>query len=432
VLIIKNAYDEHEVIPDMGSLKFRLLEQVKDEIDRKFLLTQLRRVEEAELNDTQYVQETAMKFCKQQELIRSMIEIDKIIKKGDINDYDQCEEILKKALMVGDNKDGSVDVFHDMANVLSDDFRQPIPTGIHGLDDIMEGGLSKGELGVILAPFGVGKTTLMTKIANTAFNEGKKVLQIFFEDMPKVIQRKHLSCWSGIELNNLTHHKKQLDELVKEKEKSGGTLKLHKMPSHGTTIHHVKQFLRKQIASGFRPDMIIIDYIDCVSASRRIEDNNVAEGAVMREFETLLAEFDLAGWTAVQGNRSSINADQVDSTMIGGSIKRGQIGHFILSIAKNMVQKENGTANIAILKSRFGKDGIVLPDCVFNNATVQIEMTEHSGGGSGQSFYEAEQNKQAVAQKRVNEIAAANLRRKQALDEENKVKGVENVGVTND
>jgi ABC-type uncharacterized transport system ATPase subunit len=40
---------------------------------------------------------------------------------------------------------------------------------------------SKGELAVILAPFGVGKTTMMTKIGNTAVSDGK-VLQIFFED----------------------------------------------------------------------------------------------------------------------------------------------------------------------------------------------------------------------------------------------------------
>lgn len=40
----------------------------------------------------------------------------------------------------------------------------PIQTGIVGLDNLMDGGLAKGELGVILAPFGVGKTTLVTRM----------------------------------------------------------------------------------------------------------------------------------------------------------------------------------------------------------------------------------------------------------------------------
>ena len=65
-----------------------------------------------------------------------------------------------------------------------------------------------------------------------------------------------------------------------------------------------------------------------------------AEGPIMRQFESLLSEFDMAGWTAIQGNRNSINAENVDSSMIGGSIKKGQIGHFILSIAKDLDQKE--------------------------------------------------------------------------------------------
>jgi KaiC/GvpD/RAD55 family RecA-like ATPase len=73
-----------------------------------------------------------------------------------------------------------MDIFHDIEHV-EDDFRKPIRTGIHGLDDdIMDGGLARGELAVVLAPFGVGKTTMLTKIANTAMTDGLKVF--FFED----------------------------------------------------------------------------------------------------------------------------------------------------------------------------------------------------------------------------------------------------------
>jgi hypothetical protein len=97
----------------------------------------------------------------------------------------------------------------------------------------------------------------------------------------------------------------------------------------------------------------------------------------MRQFETLLSEFDMAGWTAVQGNRSSIGAEVVEANQMGGSIKKGQIGHFVVSIAKTLDQKENGTATMAILKSRFGKDGIVFQDIQFNNATIQISMDDN-------------------------------------------------------
>ena len=213
---IKDAKVKDDIIPDVGSLEFRLLEDVTDDMQRKYIISQLRKIQEADLNDTLKVQDIAMKFCKQQELRKSVNEITKIINKGNIDDYEQCEAILRKALEHGDNKDDGMDVFDNIDTVLEEDFRKPIRTGIKGLDDVMDGGLSKTELATILAPFGVGKTTMMTKIANTAMSDGYRVLQIFFEDNPKVIQRKHLSCWSGYDLNSLSAHKDELIEIGKK------------------------------------------------------------------------------------------------------------------------------------------------------------------------------------------------------------------------
>jgi replicative DNA helicase len=409
---IKDAHEKYEIIPDMGSLEARLLEDVRDEIQRKYLISNLRNIQEANLNDTLWIQDTAMKFCKQQELKKSVGLINKIIEKGDINDYEKCEEILRKALDTGDNKDDGTDVTDDIDDVLSDDFRKPIPTGIGGLDEVMEGGLSKGELAIILAPFGVGKTTMMTKIANTAKNLGLNVLQIFFEDNPKVIKRKHLACWSGYDLNSLGLYKEELKELNTRKKEEMGILKLKKFPSDGTTIPMIKQYIRKCIAKGFRPDLVLLDYIDCVAPSKKFDDVNVAEGNVMRQFESMLDELHIAGWTAVQGNRSSIKAEVVESDQMGGSIKKGQIGHFIVSIAKSLDQKENGTATIAILKSRFGKDGIIFQDIKFDNARIQIDMGQSQGPKTRSEY---KQDVEVSHQQRVNSVLAAAQMRKRLL-----------------
>lgn len=154
---------------------------------------------------------------------------------------------------------------------------------------------------------------------------------------------------------------------------------MKKFSSDGTTIPIIRNYIRKLIAQGFKPDIVLLDYIDCVEPSKKFTDANVGEGSVMRQYESLLSEFDIAGWTAVQGNRSSIKADVVEADQIGGSIKKGQIGHFIVSIAKTLDQKEAGTATMAILKSRFGKDGLVFQDIRFDNARIQIDMGDSKG-----------------------------------------------------
>jgi hypothetical protein len=66
----------------------------------------------------------------------------------------------------------------------------------------------------------------------------------------------------------------------------------------------------------------------------------------------------------------------VEAHMMGGSIKKGQIGHFILSAAKTLEQKEEGRATLAILKSRFGKDGVVFEDILFDNGTLVIDTSD--------------------------------------------------------
>jgi replicative DNA helicase len=415
--VIKDAHQKDDIVPDMGSIEFRLLEDVKDEVQQKFVIKQLSKIKNASLHDTLKVQDIAMKFCKQQELKKSIKQIQKIIDTGDIERYDECEEILKKAMEHGDNKDDGMDVFDNIKDVLIDDFRRPIRTGINGLDEYMDGGLSKGELGVILAPFGVGKTTMITKLANTAMNDGYKVLQIFFEDNPKVIQRKHLACWTGIELNNLSIHKDEVIDLCRDKQiksKEGkGLIKLKKFPSDGTTIPMIRQYIRKLIAQGFRPDMVLLDYIDVIQPSKNFDDVYAGEGNVMRQFESMLVEFDLVGWTAVQGNRSSIGANVVEANQMGGSIKKGQIGHFIVSIAKTLDQKENGTATMAILKSRFGKDGVVFEDITFDNAKVQIDMGQSKGARTRTEF---KQDTKEAEQLRVNTVLDSMKTRREALN----------------
>ena len=401
--IIDN-YEEYEVIPGFNDLQSILFENISDKADKLICLEQFQKMQNSEQNNCLRVQDTSMKFCKQQEAKKAVRAVQKIIDSGDLDNYYQIEEIFKKALEVGNEKDDGIDVFHDINNVMSDDFREPIPTGINGLDGYMDGGLAKSELGVILAPFGVGKTTLMTILANNAKNIGKNVLQIFFEDNPKVIQRKHLTCWMNgkYTLNELNDNREEVISVANFEEQKPGIIKLKKMPSDGTTIPQIKQYIKKLISKGFRPDILLLDYIDCVQPSKQFKDEYSGEGNVMRQFETMLSELDIAGWTAVQGNRSSINAPTVDSSMIGGSIKKGQIGHFILSIAKSLVQKEEGTANMAILKSRFGKDGIVFSDIIFDNGRVLVDITED--GEQGNTFLEAEQIKQQTDQNRVNEV----------------------------
>jgi len=283
--------------------------------------------------------------------------------------------------------------------VLDEDYRHPIPMGIIGIDNLLKGGLAKGELGVILAPTGVGKTTVLTKICNHAFNLGYNVLQIFFEDNPKIIQRKHFTLWTGIAPDELSFQKDVVMEKVRDiKENTTNRLILKKYASDTLTMSQIKNQIRKMIAEGTKIDMISLDYIDCVVPDKNLGDEWKSEGSVMRGFEAMCHELDVAGWTATQGNRSSISSDVVTTDQMGGSIKKAQVGHVIITVAKSLQQKEMKLATIAITKSRIGRDGIVFENCKFDNELMEID-TE-----SSVTFLGLEEQKEERNRNRVNEL----------------------------
>ena len=378
IQMIKEYHVKYESTPTFDTLEQIVKSEISQELVAKIVLDTLKQVKDAPFEGTSFVQEKALKFCKQQELQKAMDKSQKIITEGDFESYDKVEGLIREALQVGEVEKGQTDVFDNLDTVLDEDYRHPIPMGIGGIDKLLKGGLAKGEIGVILAPTGVGKTTVLCKIANTAFNMGYNVLQIFFEDNPKIIQRKHFTMWTGIEPDNLVLHKDVVMSKITEiKETMKNELILKKLASDSMTMNQIKNQVRKIIADGTKIDMILLDYIDCVLPESSAKDEWKAEGSVMRGFEGMCHELNLAGWTATQGNRSSISSEVVTTDQMGGSIKKAQVGHVIITVAKSLQQKEMNLATIAITKSRLGKDGVVFENCKFNNELLEID-TESS------------------------------------------------------
>lgn len=404
----KEYYKKYESTPNFDTLGQIVRSEISQEMVAKIVLDTIKQIQDAPIEGTMFVQEKALKFCKQQELQKAMDKAQKIITQGDFESYDKVEGLMRDALQVGEVDKGQTDIFENLDTVLDEDYRHPIPMGIPGIDKLLKGGLAKGEIGVILAPTGVGKTTILSKIANTAFNLGYNVLQIFFEDNPKIIQRKHFTMWTGIEPDNLVLHKEDVMSKITEiKETMQNRLILKKLASDTMTMNQIKTQVRKMIADGIKIDLVLVDYIDCILPESSSKDEWKAEGSVMRGFEAMCHELDLVGWTATQGNRSSISAEVVTTDQMGGSIKKAQVGHVIISVAKTLTQKEMNLATIAITKSRLGKDGVVFENCKFNNELLEID-TE-----SSVTFLGFEEQQEDRKRDRVKELLEKRKQREQ-------------------
>lgn len=397
--MIREYYTKYDHTPSFETLEQITKSELQQEIASKIVLDTIKKIKDAPIDGVAFVQEKALKFCKQQELQKVMTKAQKIIDGGEFENYDALEEMVRGALQVGAKDTSSMDVFSNIDQVLDEDYRHPIPMGIPGIDRLLKGGLAKGEIGVILAPTGVGKSTVLTKIANHAFNLGNNVLQIFFEDNPKVIQRKHYTLWTKIHPDELSEKRDEVIKKVKDIEESmSNKLIMTKLPSDTVTMSQIKNQIRKMVADGNKIDMVLLDYIDCVVPDRNLGDEWKSEGSVMRAFEAMCHEMDLVGWTATQGNRSSISSEVVTTDQMGGSIKKAQVGHVIITVAKTLQQKEMKLATIAITKSRVGDDGVVFENCKFDNAMLDIDTD------SSMTFLGLEEQKEERQRLRVKEL----------------------------
>ena len=407
---LKELYKSFNKIPDYTTLSQKIMTENVGKDSARIHIDTLEAIKASE-QDIEFPKQTALNFCKQQNLKKELKRVENIIQNGLFESYNEIEPIIQKALQVGVIGDDATDVFHDIDAALEKDFRHPIPLGIAGIDNLLKGGLGIGELGVVLAPTGTGKTTLLTKFANTAFNLDYNVLQIFFEDNPGNIKRKHYTIWSEIAPDEQPEFKDIVKERVDQAQsRSKGSIKLLKLASDNITVSEIKSKIRKMNSEGTKIDLLIIDYVDCITPERSTNgDEWKGEGSIMRSLESMTTEFNMAIWTATQGNRESISSEVVTGDQMGGSIKKAQIAHVILSIGKTLEQKEHNLATLTLLKSRIGKDGVVFSNCKFNNEFLVIDTESQSTLlGHEEEKVKHNVNRAAQAFQRIQEVRQNN------------------------
>lgn len=636
---LKEYYEKHEVVPSYSMMEIELRSMSKDEIELQTYIDTIKKIRDFSSEGIDSITDKADKFFKQQNLVKAINKIQKFVENGSFDKYYECEDIIKKALETGSDDDEYYHFDDNIDYVLSDEYRCAIPTGIGKIDETLEGGLGKGELGIILGPSSFGKvmpydeivitpsgpklnseikkgdyvvgkngrktkvidvfphldwdfykiefddgsfcecglehlwsvyedsktyktvtleyikdniknhsfsiptcdpvefdvqnleisaedideigkneellssvnfqyfdldsrvhilrdifdnflhtdevgsylefsngkavnnvielinsfggicykssslfkiyfimsedsvkkfnfygknvsfyknirrnvvnisysrkcdgqcikvdsedelyltrsfivthnTSLTTSMASFAATykceknnyNGYKVLQYVFEDREKQIQRKHIAKIVDVEAKDLSKPDyaatvKAFINSYEDREILHNNLLIRRLKSGEYTASDIMRLVKKKINEGFVPDLVIVDYFECVKLERgdTAGDSEWSrEGITMRKFESMANELNIALWVPIQGTKDSLGAELVTLNQGGGSVKKIQIGHIIMSIARTMENIEQNIATIAILKNRAGKAGKVFNNVEFNNGTCKI------------------------------------------------------------
>ena len=165
---MKDRYALNETVTKYKDLDTLIRGKISNAIDVEECLAMLNTIQNIETRGIDLIEEYSEKFFKQQNLTQAINQAYEIIQKGDDERYNDIEGIIRKAIEASNRKNLGFRIFDNMEDALKEDYRCTIPTGATLLDEAFYGGLGKGELGIIIAPSSVGKTSATTGFAANA------------------------------------------------------------------------------------------------------------------------------------------------------------------------------------------------------------------------------------------------------------------------
>ena len=391
---MKDRYNESGVAPTYVDMDLYIRVHVHDAITLDTILSTLQVLREIDLVGQDIVKSEADKFFKQQNLTKAINKSIEIVKEGNVSKYYDIEDLIRSALDTNVSLDMGYNPMDGIDEALEENYRKVIPTGFSRLDKALYGGLGMGELGVIIAPSGVGKSSATTGFAASAATykckdndyRGFKVLHIHFEDEDVNIKRKYYGWLTGVDAIDLS--KPEFKENVKSRLKNDlfeeaqmikENLWCFHLPSGEVTVGRIEQIVKQGIARGFKPDLIIIDYFECLEydSADKTDSEWSKEGRTMRKLEALAHKYEAGLWVPIQGTKDSFDKEILGLSSGGGSVKKIQIGHVIITLARTQEQKKNHRVTISLEKFRAGRmDDSVMPNVKFNNGTCRFEIDE--------------------------------------------------------
>lgn len=303
------------------------------------------------LDDIEYTKDQFEHFCKNQKLKKAILQSTELLKRGD---YDEIKSLVDDALKAGMNKD----IGHSWVNHFEErltETRNTSPTHMEAIDEITSGGLSGGELGVVAAPSGIGKTWVLCQLGFNAALHGKNVLHITLELDSQYTARRYDTILTGKPFSVLEEDSSILTDKLKEVK---GDVDVKWFPTRSLTTLGLEGFLEKVVQLK-KVDLIVLDYADLLSGGKKATGNSYDDmGSIYEELRGLSGKLQIPIWTATQTNRDSLGSDVIGAQGIADSYKKVMTADFIMSIIRKDIDKLNNKARVHIIKNRFGPDGM--------------------------------------------------------------------------
>ena len=253
---IRDYYYQYKKQPTLEVIKFKV-DEIDSDVLKSGVVEKIRDVwKNVESTDLEFVQSETLEFCKNQTLKKAILDSVDMLEN---RNYDGIKSIIDEAMKAGTTRDLGHDYIPSLDLRLEESSRITVKTPWDVVNEITDGGLGAGELGVIVAPAGIGKSWTLQALGASVIREKKTVVHYTLELNETYVGLRYDSIFSGITTSNIKYYKDDVSKKLFELE---GKLLIKYFPTKAASVQTLGSHLKQIELSGTKVDMVIVDYAD--------------------------------------------------------------------------------------------------------------------------------------------------------------------------
>jgi len=359
---LNNYVMEHNALPTLDMINAATDVQLKD-------------VGELQENHYDWLMQEFETFSKHKALEAAILKSADLLENGD---YGACEDLVKKAVQIGLQKDLGTNYYADPRARLEGikSTNGQVSTGWPAMDKKLFGGFNRGELNIFAGGSGAGKSLFLANIGVNMAEKGLNVIYLTLELAESLVSMRLDSMTTGIPSRDVFKSIDDVEMKVKMIGKKSGAFQVKYMPS-GKTANDVRSYIKEyEIKTGKKVDVLLIDYLDLLMpASTKVSAENlfIKDKYVSEELRNLAMELNTVFVTAAQLNRGAVEEIEFDHSHISGGLSKIQTADNVFGIFTSRAMRERGRYQLQLMKTRNSSGVGQKIDLGFNLDTLRIE-----------------------------------------------------------
>ena len=344
-------YSKYHTVPTLDYLKMEV-KKVENESLRSSIVQQLREALQLENEDLTWVQDEFQTFCVNQQLKQALLTSVDLLKEGE---YETIKELINNSLKAGQDKNIGHIYTKDLESRYREDARNPVPTPWEDFNNLFQGGLGKGDFGLIFGNPGGGKSWAMIAMAVHAAKLGYNALYYTLELSEDYVGKRFDACLTGIPFIEVSSKK---DKVASALEKLPGEIIVAEFPPGKASISTIEGHIEKVKEFDFNPIYISNPHVDLLSTKKKTADRKGEIDDIYTSTKGLAKQLQIPVWSVSQVNRQGAKDDIIEGDKAAGSYDKIMITDVCISLSRKKEDKVQGTGRFHIMKNRYGMDGM--------------------------------------------------------------------------